>query len=73
MSARQARTLIATAKPRDVLGKTRRRLAVELIGELEAIDKRSPWRRASATRWLAVEVTASILSPLPPQERSSSR
>lgn len=40
LSARQARTLIATVKPRDIVGKTRRRLAVELIGELETIDKK---------------------------------
>jgi transposase len=32
--------MIATIKPRDLVGKTRRRLAVELIVELEAIDKR---------------------------------
>ena len=36
-SARQARALIATDGPRDLAGKTRRRLAVELAGELEAI------------------------------------
>ncbi|MGH8880945.1 MAG: IS110 family transposase [Stackebrandtia sp.] len=40
LSAQQARRLIATIKPRDVVGKTRRRLAVELIGELESIDKK---------------------------------
>ncbi|WP_446219324.1 transposase [Micromonospora sp. IBHARD004] len=40
LSARQARVLIATIKPRDIMGKTRRRLAVELIGELEGIDKK---------------------------------
>ena len=40
LSARQARVLIATIKPRGVPGKTRRRLAVELIGELEAIDRK---------------------------------
>ena len=40
-SARQARTLIAPVRPRDLAGKTRRRLAVELIAELEAIDKKS--------------------------------
>jgi transposase len=40
LSAQQARTLIATIKPRDLPGKTRRRLAVELIGELEAIDRK---------------------------------
>ncbi|MFI6333213.1 IS110 family transposase [Micromonospora chersina] len=40
LPARQARALIATIKPRDIVGKTRRRLAVELIGELESIDKK---------------------------------
>jgi transposase len=40
LSAQQARRLIATIKPRDIVGKTRRRLAVELIGELEGIDKK---------------------------------
>jgi transposase len=32
--------LIATIKPRDLVGKTRRRLAVELIVELEGIDRK---------------------------------
>jgi transposase len=41
LSARQARTLIAPARPRDLAGKTRRRLAVELTGELEATGKKS--------------------------------
>ena len=40
LSSRQARELIATIKPRDLVGKTRRRLAVELIVELEGIDKK---------------------------------
>jgi transposase len=40
LSAQQARKLIATIKPRDIIGKTRRRLAVDLIGELEGIDKK---------------------------------
>ena len=40
LSARQARALIATIKPRDLPGKTRRRLVVELIGELETIDRK---------------------------------
>ena len=40
LSAPQARALIATTKPRDLVGKTRRRLAVELVTELEAIDRR---------------------------------
>jgi transposase len=33
--------MIATIKPRDIVAKTRRRLAVELIVELEAIDKKT--------------------------------
>jgi transposase len=40
LSAQQARALVATIKPRDLPDKTRRRLAVELIGELEAIDRK---------------------------------
>ena len=40
LSARQARAMVATVKPRDLVGKTRRRLVVELIVELEAIDKK---------------------------------
>jgi transposase len=40
LSALQARALVATVKPRDPVGKTRRRLIVELIGELEAIDRK---------------------------------
>jgi transposase len=41
LSARQARTLIASVRPRDLAGKTRRRLAADLAGELEAIDKKT--------------------------------
>jgi transposase len=41
LSARQARTLIASVRPRDLAGKTRRRLAAELTGELEAIGKKT--------------------------------
>ena len=40
LSSHKARALIATTKPRDIVGKTRRRLAVELIVELEGIDKK---------------------------------
>jgi transposase len=41
LSAHQARALIATIKPRDIVGRTRRRLAVELIGELADIDTKT--------------------------------
>ena len=40
LSAQQARALLATVRPRDVVGKTRRRLASELIHELVTIDKK---------------------------------
>jgi len=39
LSATQARALVATIKLRDIVGKSRRRLTVELITELETIDK----------------------------------
>ena len=58
LSARQARTLIATVKPRDLAGKTRRRLAAELAGELEAIDKK--------TRALDKELTGLAPPAAPP-------
>jgi len=41
LSATQARALVATIKPRDIVGKTRRRLVVELIGELDSIDRKT--------------------------------
>jgi transposase len=36
----QAKTILATVKPRDVAGKTRRRLAAEQIAELIAVEKK---------------------------------
>lgn len=40
LSSQQARAMVATIRPRDPVGKTRRRLVVELIVELEGIDKK---------------------------------
>jgi transposase len=40
LSAAQARALLATVRPRDIVGRTRRQLAGELITELTAIDKK---------------------------------
>jgi transposase len=40
LSARQARALPARVRPRDAAGKTRRRVAAELIGDLERIYQR---------------------------------
>lgn len=40
LSSYQARALLAWVRPRDLVGKTRRRIAAELTGELEAIDRK---------------------------------
>ena len=37
----QAKTILASVRPRDVAGKTRRRLAAEQLGELVAIEKKT--------------------------------
>ena len=41
LSAAQAKELLASVRPRDVVGKARRRVAAELIGDLEKIYARS--------------------------------
>jgi len=41
LSAAQAKTLLAKVRPRDIAGKTRRRVAAELIGDLERIYTRT--------------------------------
>ena len=38
LSALQAKTLLAGVRPRDLAGRTRRRLAADLIGEVAAVD-----------------------------------
>jgi transposase len=40
LSARQAKALLATVRPRDAAGKTRRRVAAELISDLERVYAR---------------------------------
>jgi transposase len=40
LSANQARTLLATVRPRDVAGRTRRRLAAELLAEIVVLDRK---------------------------------
>lgn len=40
LSAAQAKALLATVRPRDIAGKTRRRVAAELVGDLEKIYAR---------------------------------
>ncbi|WP_210650782.1 IS110 family transposase [Nocardioides sp. SYSU D00065] len=40
LSAAQAKTMLATVRPRDIAGKTRRRMAVEEIADLVAVDSK---------------------------------
>ncbi|MFI6266678.1 IS110 family transposase [Micromonospora sp. NPDC051006] len=40
LSAAQAKALLATVRPRDAVGKARRRVAAELIGDLERVYRR---------------------------------
>lgn len=41
LSAAQARVLLASVRPRDLIGKTRKRVAAELVGDLQTIYQRS--------------------------------
>ena len=41
LSAAQAKALLATGRPPDAAGKTRRRVAAELIADLERVYRRS--------------------------------
>jgi transposase len=60
LSADQARALLATIRPRDLVGRTRRRLASELIGELVQVDKKIK----AAKQELTALVKDSSSSPL---------
>jgi transposase len=59
LSASQARALLNTVRPRDVVGRTRRQLASELIGELTVIDKKIKAANGQLTE--LVEATGSDL------------
>jgi hypothetical protein len=54
LSAQQARALVATVRPRDIAGRTRRQLVSELISELAAIDKKIKAANAQLTALVAV-------------------
>lgn len=62
LSAQQARALLNTVRPRDVVGKTRRWLASELIHELTVIDKKIKIANAELTD--LVDSTGSTLQEL---------
>ena len=61
LSAAQARQLLATIRPRDIAGKTRRRLAAELITELTPAGKRIKTAGAEL-RQLVTETGSSLLT-----------
>jgi transposase len=62
LSATQAKALLATVRPRDLVGKTRRKLAAELVSELVSIDKRI--KSANTELRELVEATGSTLLEL---------
>ena len=53
LSARQAKALLAKVRPRDAVGKTRRRVAAELIADLERIHARKKAANKELTELLA--------------------
>src|SRR6476620_7930499 len=63
LSARQAKALLATVRPRDAAGKTRRRVAAELIADLERIYARKKAANKELTELLAA--TGTSLTGLP--------
>src|SRR4051794_34308820 len=63
LSAAQAKTLIAKVRPRDGAGKTRRRVAAELVADLERIYARK--KAADKELRELVAATGSSLLPLP--------
>jgi transposase len=62
LSATQARALLNTVRPRDLVGRTRRRLASELITELVQVDKKT--KAADKELRELVEATGSHLQDL---------
>lgn len=64
LSAAQARALLTTVRPRDLVGRTRRRLASELITELVQVDKTT--KAADKELRELVEATGSSLQDLHP-------
>jgi transposase len=62
LSAPQARALLTTVRPRDIVGRTRRQLASELITELVVIDKKIKAANVQLTE--LVDATGSRLQRL---------
>jgi transposase len=63
LSARQAKALLAKVRPRDAAGKTRRRVAAELISDLERIYARKKAANKELTELLATTGTSLLDLP----------
>ena len=63
LSARQAKALLAKVRPRDAAGMTRRRVAAELIGDLERIYARKKAANKELTELVAATGTALMNLP----------
>jgi transposase len=63
LSARQAKALLAKVRPRDAAGKTRRRVAAELISDLERIYARKKAANKELTELLAATGTSLLDLP----------
>jgi transposase len=62
LSATQAKALLATVRPRDVAGRTRRQLAAELLGDIVVLDRKL--KDSDQRLRAAVEATGSGLPDL---------
>jgi hypothetical protein len=69
LSAAQAKALLATVRPRDIAGKTRRRVAAELIADLERIYARKKAANRELTALVTETGTGTTLLDLRPMER----
>jgi transposase len=63
LSARQAKALLGTVRPRDTAGKTRRRVAAELIADLERIHQRKKAANEELTELLTATGTSLLDLP----------
>jgi transposase len=63
LSARQAKALLATIRPRDAAGKVRRRVAAELIADLERIHQRKKAANTELTDLVAATGTGLLDLP----------
>ena len=66
LSAAQAKKLLATVRPRDAAGKTRRRVAAELIADLERIYQRKRAANKELTALVAASTTLMDLNGIGP-------